>query len=73
MRVVSLKSLECLWISNEIIYNLTNTRQLTVRVRTRQSSFLGHIPRLSDGELVKYYALYISPRDKKKQGRPYRL
>ena len=73
IRVVSLKSLECLWVSIEINYNLTNTRQLTVRVRIRQISFLGHITRLSDGELVKDYALYNTPRGKKKQGRPQRL
>ena len=60
-------------VSNEIVYNLTNTRQLTVIVRTRQISFPGHIPRLSDGELVKDYAPCISPGVKKKQGRPHRL
>lgn len=55
--VVSLKSLECLWVSIEIIYNITNTRQLTMRVRTREISFLGHIP---DCQMMSWWKIMRS-------------
>ena len=57
------------YVSNTIIYSMTDTQPLVHCVRKRQLSFLGHVLRLPEEEPVRRYALYIPPHGKRRPGR----
>ncbi|KAI8507856.1 hypothetical protein Bbelb_140960 [Branchiostoma belcheri] len=56
-------------VTNDSIYNLTQTSPLIQHVRRRQLNFLGHILRMPEDEPVRLYALYVPSHGRRRRGR----